>query len=326
MAQFNQAENEATVSTNETGAALDNDSMFVDGSQFSIVEDERWVTVVNSVTKDTLVDTMITQLETLSMLCGLLSSQNSSGLKWVEEYFSHMARDEISTHAESNREISLAKAKFTCAFSDIRFRSGSLDILAYEQELNNAFKQALDIETNPQGLCDQADAELAFHISIQFSLSFILQSQQQDLPFLNKNSWKHITKALNCLTSASKLPQAQNLSRIHLRRGDCELYRFRLGQAPNNFDLASKGALTLTKNAEIYYRGASGFARNEGALEEEREALVKEAAVASLGGHPNRLWQLSGVGDEATMEILEDMKNEGLLSAEAVDSLLRRDV
>lgn len=320
LVQFKQAEKETSLTINDVDQTNPELASTKD-LEFSVSRDESWATIIDPVTTDTLVDTVITQLETLSTFCSLLSAQNINGLTWIEDYFNNIIRNENTWRTDSierKHGISLAKAKFTCAFLDARFRSGHLDVSSYEQELNNAFEQAVGNESDPQGLCDQADAELAFNTSLQASL---LQSQTQGLARLNNMGWKHITKALQCLTVASKLLHAQNLSRIHLRRGDCELYRFRLGQAPNNYENASKNASTLVRNAELYYRGAAAFAKNEGTAEEEREALIKEAAAASLGDGLNRFASLSGVGEEAIMETLKDMEDEGLLSPEALSLL-----
>ena len=95
----------------------------------------------------------------------------------------------------------------------------------------------------------------------------------------SKVSWTHITTALDSLTAASKLRDAQNLSRIHLRRGDCELLRLSLGEQPLKYELAIKSATILLQNAGLYYRMAGRQAGSDGAgaKEEGQEAYVKGA-------------------------------------------------
>lgn len=78
-----------------------------------------------------------------------------------------------------------------------------------------------------------------------------------------QSRWQALTTALNALTTASKIPSADNLPKIHLARGDVELLRFQLGQPPNNFDSAAKNAGVLVKNAEKFYRGAKALAGSQ---------------------------------------------------------------
>lgn len=125
---------------------------------------------------------------------------------------------------------------------------------------------------------------------------------------------KPAPEALDSLTAAGKLPNAKNLPRIHLRRGDCELLRRRLGGAPLNYDLALKSASTLLKNAEIYYRGAARLARVETAADEEVEASIKETVVLAIStGYHNSLRERKDLYDSAVQEVIEEMNEEGLL-------------
>lgn len=117
--------------------------------------------------------------------------------------------------------------------------------------------------------------------------------------------WKHLTRALDSLTAASKLPSAKNLPRIHFRRGDCEMHRRSLGSAPSAYDIAVKSAPTLLKNAEIFYRGAAKVANVEATHEEEVEASTKEAVVAGLSGSLNRLQEKADGGKARVQEVAE---------------------
>lgn len=304
-------------------------------------EEEVWASVEEPVTREALLDTITAQLDTLTAICTLGSSsdltsrwvtkpaeRSSTGLAWVEDYYRTTLKDRIASYVDGSsrhREATLAQAKLICALSDEAFRDGRLDLLTYERELNDAFStQYLDISNDPPSLCDKADAELAFNASVQAAIP---QAQSTELGQISTTCWKHITKALDSLTAASKLPNAQNLPRIHLRRGDCELLRLRLGDAPLKYELAVKSAATLLKNAEVYFRGAANLAKRgpapEGEEEEEerKEAEVKYAIVLALAGDMEKLSWLLQTQRELVESITKDMSDDGLLGEEGLQKI-----
>ncbi|MCJ1462187.1 hypothetical protein MMC07_000787 [Pseudocyphellaria aurata] len=288
--------------------------------------DEEWATIMEPITKDTLLDTVIAQLETLTAMCGVMGSQATNGISWIEEYYRDTIQEKLRAynlplHAARNAEIALKTANFACALCDAGFRGGHLDLATYERELSAAFTQTPSLQSSPQALCDQADAELGFNASIQALLPTLLDTDSpHSLAHLNGLRWTHITRALDAFTAASKLPDAQNRPRIHLRRGDCELFRHRLSEASpwgQAYGPALKSAKTLVKNAETYYRGAGALARHEGAADEEREAAVKEAVTwALMGQGGDRLAGLEGV-----REVVQEMLDEDLLSEQSGESI-----
>ena len=297
----------------------------VSGNASDASEEEVWASVEESITKGTLLDTTLVQLNTLTTICTLGSTPNQNDLAWVEEYYRTTLLEKINAYSSSGtsqHEIAIAKAKFISAISDAAFRSRRLDAATYERELNAAFNDPnLDLNQDIQGLCDKADAYLTFQASIQSSLP---RAQPCEIGQIDAVCWKHVTKALDSLTAASKIPDAQNLPRIHLKRGDCELMRFELGQKPLGYDLAVKSASTLVKNAEVYYRGAVALAKsNEAAKEEMREAEVKEAVAAAVGGDECRLQEMSKLRREAVEIVLGDMIDEGILSSESVRKIAK---
>ncbi|KAL8950899.1 MAG: hypothetical protein Q9222_003095 [Ikaeria aurantiellina] len=263
------------------------------------------------VTHDDLLDTLVAQLETLTSICGLLSSRNTGDPKRIEEHFHSLLQDKIRLHISVNGqqlEAERAEAKFKCALADVFFNTGQLDVSTYELEFAKAYENFINIKFDPQALCDKADAEVAFISSLQRS------STQMDVDTAKMNviCWKRLTEALDCLGTAASLPDVKNLPRIYLRRGDCELLRRRLGVAPWSYELAAKSEATLTKNAEIYYRRAMRLAKAE-SIEDEAEATVKRTIAASLSGHLDNL-QSEGASERCKIdEIMEDMIEEGLL-------------
>lgn len=322
--RFTEAEEQAGQLAEIAGEDQGEDIYMSSGSISDESGDGEWAAIMEPITKDTLLDTVIAQLEALTAICSLMGSQATTGLSRIEEYYQATIREKLSvyslpTHGARNEEIALKMANFACALADASFRSGRVNLATYERELSAAFNQASSFKSNPQALCDQADAELAFNASIHdLPPTFPDSDSQHSLAQLNGLRWTHITSALDALTAASKLPKAQNLPRIHLRRGDCELFRHRLSEASAGgqaYDTAIKSAKTLVKNAETYYRGAGALARHEGTVDEEREAAVKEAVSwVLMGQEGDRLAGLWRKNAEGVREVVQEMLEEDLLS------------
>lgn len=323
--ELSEAEKQADRVNETMSISQDDDAEPAEDFELS-ASDERWATIIEPVTYHTLTDTINAQLETLTAVCSLAGRYNPTETKRLEEYYSSNLKDKVMVYAGASarqRETWLTRGRFTCALTDAAFRLGLVDITSYERELISTFA-SLDFSKDPQALCDKADAEVALNLSIGLQLSVLLQSQ--DLASLNGMRWRILTSALDDLTAASKMkiPNVHNLAGIHLRRGDCELLRYQLGQEPTRYDRAVRSTTVLIKNAGTYYRGAAGFFRNEGATEEEREAIMKEAIAGILSGSSEQLQRIVREREEpesALMEMVEDMKEEGLLSNENVASI-----
>jgi hypothetical protein len=306
-------------------SAEDQDTLVGDGisttaTSLEASEDDRWAAIVEPVTQDTLLDTSLAQLDTLTSLCGLAISGAGSGLAWIEEYSTSLIQNKISAFAKGTgrqKEVALAKANFVCAITDVSFRIGQMDLLTYEKELSMAFdnEELGDITGDPEALSAKADALIAFCSSVADPSYAQKNLDPGMLRNLNKTRWDHLTLALDSLTMASKLPEARNIAKIHLARGDVEMLRFRLGQSPNSYEPAQKNSEVLLKNAGVYYKGAAGLAQNIGMTEEGVEAEVKGMVAKSIGGDELALGSLKhslkGHG-----EILEEMVEEGLVDRE----------
>lgn len=176
---------------------------------------EQWAAVVEPVTKATLVDTAVAQLETLTALCNLLTSDPGPGLPWVEEYSFDLLQTRLPAYVEgSDRqyEASLARAKFVCALNEVIYRTGRIDAETYHREIMSVFGPDLDISADADGLCSKADALTSFNTAIA------------DLPPRDPDAfskalalrWQSLTSALDALAAASKFPDVNNLPRIRL--------------------------------------------------------------------------------------------------------------
>ena len=284
---------------------------------------EQWASILEPVTKSTLIDTVTAMTEALTDVCNLGAFQDTSRLSWIENFYKENVERMFSVYAESSTtqlEAYLARANFQCAYADASFRVGRLDLPDYERELLNIFSTELDLSVSPQGLCDRADAMLAFNSSVHVCVNY-MDLQPSEAARLNQIQWRHLSNALNDLKLASTLPNVQNLPKIHIRRGDCELFRYRLGEAPTSYQAARSNAMMLLKNAETYYRGAAGIAKAEGAEKEEYEARVKEAIVSSLNEDHTKISERLREGRDMVIPQLRDAQDEGLIASNFLEAL-----
>ncbi|EEH34634.1 hypothetical protein PAAG_05683 [Paracoccidioides lutzii Pb01] len=287
-------------------------------------QSEQWAAIIEPVTKDTLVDTAVAQLETLATFCGLLTFDTGNTLAWIEEYSGDLLREKIGAYVEGTdrqNEIALARAKFVSTLAEMSFRSGRVDFDTYKNELSGAFADVKDLSEKPAALCTQADALIAFN-------SAMADCEQPDnkkvFDRLLALRWQALSSALDSLTAATKLCQAENLPKIHLARGDVEMYRWRLGGQPWNYQVSLENSLTLLRNAQTYYRGAAGLARRDGSIELDREGTAKEALAFALSGDIQRMEGLVASSKKELMQIAEDMVEDGLVSQEDMDGLFRK--
>lgn len=320
---FEQAQEKAAQAAEGPVSDSYEDPNNANGNGSTVSEEEVWASVEEPITEDSLLDTAIAQVGTLISLCKLGDMQGHHGLAWIEEYYRSTLEGKINYYLGATtrqHEAALAEAKLIAAISDAAFQMGRLDLLTYERELTAAFTSPeLNLASDPQGLCDRADAELSFNTSVQAAVS---NTQLDELPPIASVCWKHITKALESFTAASKIPNALNLSCIHLRRGDCEMLRLRLGDAPLRYDLAVKSMPTLLKNADTYYRGAGTLAkRSKDDEDEQNEAEIKEALTAALAGEAQRFVTLIKLERDSVETIVEEMKDEGLLGEQGLQEL-----
>jgi tetratricopeptide (TPR) repeat protein len=283
---------------------------------------EEWAAVIEPVTKDTLIDTAVAQLETLATLCGLLALVGGNALAWVEEYSYDLLRTKIAAYVEGTgreQEVGLARARFLAALTEVLYRIGRIDVETYQRELSGAFPPELDLSDDPEGLCSKAEALTSFNSAIaDIPPTSSLEEGQKSLIL----RWQGLSAALEALTAASKLATADNVSKIHIARGDVEMARWHLGRPPWNHAAAHENAATLLKNAQTYYRGAVALARRDGDSEQEQEGSCKEALAAALAGDKSKLDQLKTADSERAFAIIQDMVEDSLVALADAESLL----
>ncbi|KFZ11037.1 hypothetical protein V502_07787 [Pseudogymnoascus sp. VKM F-4520 (FW-2644)] len=267
--------------------------------------EEQWASIVEPTTPDTLLDTILALLETLTVLATKLDPR---GLAALEEYTSTLLVKLPTYLAPSPTrapEVGLTCANLLSALAEAGFRAGTIDAATYERAIADAFRD-LDLAADPKGLTDKADAMLAFAAALRTQPVEDGQQQQQIVA-----RWGALTQAGSSLGAAAKVPGAMNLARIHLARGDAEMLRFRVKDGtgyPGNVD-----AGVLVKNAGVFYRGAARQALVDGEDGVGREGRFKGALAAAVGGESEALKELVGSETQLGIEVLGSAVGDGLV-------------
>lgn len=267
--------------------------------------EEQWASIVEATTPDTLLDTILALLETLTVLATKLDPR---GLAALEEYISTLlVKLPTYLHPSPTRapEVGLTRANVLSALAEAGFRAGTIDAATYERAITDAFRD-LDLAADPKGLTDKADAMLAFAAALRTQPVEDGQQQQQIV-----GRWGALTQAGSSLGAAAKVPGAMNLARIHLARGDAEMLRFRVKDGtgyPGNVD-----AGVLVKNAGVFYRGAARQALVDGEDGVGREGRFKGALAAAVGGESEALKELVGSETQLGIEVLGSAVGDGLV-------------
>ena len=282
-------------------------------------ESEQWAQIVEPITYDSLIDTILAQLESLTLLCSKLT--NPKSLSTIDKHTSDLLpkldaylQQFDKTTSERMSEVALTRANFQASFADARFRNGEIDFTKYERLVYDAYRN-LDLAQDPKGLSDKAEAMLNFQSSLR------VMTTEVNLPQQVVARWGALTQALTALAAAVKLPTVENLARIHLTRGDAELGRYQL-RIMTGYP-GTVAPEVLLKNAGVFYRGASNQAAVSNDLEAQRvkkEAVVKNALVNALGGETEGLRELMGREMDVCREVIEEALGEGLVE---LDSLVR---
>lgn len=286
-------------------------------------DQEHWAAIVEPVTKNTLVDTAVAQLDTLTALCNLLASNPAAGgVGWVQEYSSELIQTRLPAYVEgSDRqyEATLSRAKLVCAIHEVLYRGGHTDVQTYQQEVGQVFGTELDVSADPEGLCHKAEALTSLNAAFA---EVPPHEDPETLELSISTRWQSLSAALDALTAATKLPNAENLPKVHIARGDAEMQRWRLGREPWNHPMAKQNGATLLRNAQTYYRGAAALARRDGAAVEERDGSCKEAIAAAVEGQNTKLQELKSKSFEQVITVATEMVEDGMIEATEMSALI----
>ncbi|KAI1770604.1 hypothetical protein F4818DRAFT_254507 [Hypoxylon cercidicola] len=308
---------------NEQEEAVDNQATAAepkdDTRQGDAGEESEWFNVVEPVTQDTLVDTVLAQLGTLTTFCSILSSSPEAApahtLSWVEEFSTSLlqkAQTFSGDQPERLQEIALAKGNLVSTMLEAAYRSGKIDVETYKRERDAAFAAAeLQLERSFDGLVANARSLLAFN-------SALAESENGDAQLHSTLRWNVLTAIIANLKSASAIQgvSQEDLATTHLLRGDASLYLCAMAFPPTLHQTAKDTVTQNANNAAVYYRNASRLSQDQ----EEKDVSSIKSAVAqylqtySQGqGDLSVIFNASSRDQEWTVQQLEDMVAEKLV-------------
>jgi hypothetical protein len=297
-----------------------NDDDNEDGDQAANNSEDKWFSVIEPVTKDTLVDTVLAQLGTLTTLCSVLSSSTPSGpsssLAWIEEYSSKLIKTKLpillqDADSERLQEVALARANFVSELLKTGYTQDSIDPETYSRERDEAFRAPeLGLERNFAALVANANSLVSFNAALA-------EGNPSNAISHAASRWSALSAAIANMAIAAKLsdPLPDDIADTHFIRGNCSLLQHRLGQPPVSYPSAVSNSKQLLKNADTFYRNASKLYQDgdQKAIAQFR-AAVAQALQESTDAIANIAHNSEGKGEEWVRIQLEDMVDDGLIA------------
>lgn len=248
----------------------------------------QWFSVEEPTTLETLIDTALAQLATLTTLCSIISStmaaQSTPSLLWIENFSRSILNERLAVYSHSSdlsrqQEIALAKSTFVSVFLEASFHQHAIDEKTYKIQRDSAFQATeLQLEHYPDGLIRNAESLMAFSSALSDNLN---EARSQH----GATKWGALNAAITNLVTASKLEVIDNdsMSKTHVLRGECSLLLWRLSHPPIDFKPAVENAKQLLKNAEVFYRNASRLIQDE----DGKASSSFRSSIAGILQNPN---------------------------------------
>lgn len=275
--------------------------------------DDQLAAIVEPVTRDTLIDTALAQLDTLKALCEAISISpaqvSTSTLPVVVELSTKLLRLKLPSYASSSTErlsdIALTKATFTSALLEAEFRTSKIDAETYKRERDTVFM----LEPSVPTLLADAHSLMSFATALQES-----SNPASNVLLI----WIGLTTAISQLRAASTIPgiDHDDVVQTHALRGDCSLLQYQLGRPPIQYGPAIKNESQVLNNAVVFYRNASKLSYD---IEQQGIMLLRSAVASGLLSHEVEGEIMRAVGNRPQEWIkarINDMVDENLLSEE----------
>lgn len=270
--------------------------------------EQRWATVVETITSTTLFDTYLAEAHAWTTLVPLLDP-NFPSYQDTESNSMAVLNQAATTISLEEERITYQQATFNLKsiLADYAYRSGIIPSIEYIKVVSDLWLSSDQILSFGPGLCDYADALIIMNTSLAFDHT----------PGIATFRWQALAEALKSLAQANTNSGSADRIAINTRRADVELLRTRLGDPPIFLEQATKNRAVLIKNAETYYLGARRLAQAENDDSTANTMLSKSIiAKALLEENMNQLLAgLSVVDTERLQVVIGEMIEEGLISS-----------
>ena len=328
LEDYIQQQNEATAQINsnnpepQTSESVSEKSDEDAGPSSTRIEDQ-WFSIVEPVTKDTLIETILAELGTLTTLCSILCSAPftpTANLAWIEEFSSKLIKVKLPAlldDAETERiqEVALARANFLSSLLEAGYRSGSIDPTAYKRERDEAFQlPELDLGRSFPALMANASSLIAFN-------SALADGDPSHAESLAAQRWNALSAAIANMVAASKIsgPVPEDIAETHFVRGNCSLLQHQLSLPPTPYQPAVINGAQLLKNADVFYRNASKLYQiGEQKAVSQFRASISQALQTGENVISAAASNDQGQGSHWAKVQFDDMVDDGLISPAGV--------
>jgi hypothetical protein len=293
-----------------------------DASSAKTSEEGPWASVLEPVTAETLLDTIVACFGTMTTLCTTISTSRYPGWEDLMTKIENQHKQLMSkaqrlflpwTDTEKLHEIFLTDAILHSAVLDTSFTfSDVLPAATYKSMLDDLWddrRPQLKLEASVDALIAHANASITFNSS--------LSTKQDDLDAGSQAEfrWVALISAIRSLMTASRISSIsqEEKARTHFLRGDVSLLQYRLSTGPVIHRQAAANATALLKNAEVFYRNAAHLSSEQ---ENKDRALFRGTVVQNIAnGTGGPAWNAIFASDQETngAEKLQEMIDEGLL-------------
>ena len=326
----------------------------------STQSEEEWAIVIPPISLASIFDTVHAALNAILLLLPLLAAAGPSAIAAsaisTPKLSQILEAAECSAQTPVQRAvIALDRAKLAAALANADFCARSIDLQAYADALDKAFGPDAEGAPVQRAAFAFARAVAAFNAAAAaaYRSAEAAPAGAEPLPpalALSDLRWSFLTRALSALGAADaeaartqKAPSAAAVAprseesdeawddvgspapsrgAINALRGDLELLRAALREPPRPHELAVQNVATLLRNAATYYAGAKKLALQVQDEEVEAEDMaVREGAARALAGEMGLLQKAASEDQEQVKEVLTEMVDEGMLTAEWVRSV-----
>jgi tetratricopeptide (TPR) repeat protein len=272
----------ATTTSSEQPTTNSSTSQMSTPSSTTAAAEDQWFSILEPITPDTLIDTILAQLSTLTTICSIVASTfpppPTPALSWLGSYPTPLLTTKLpllttSSSPERLQEIALTKATFLSRLLEAGLRHSTVDATTYISELSTAFsvpELSIPYPTYPTLL---AHSEA---LSLLASALSETDPSTPGFPFAAQR-WTALSQTTTLLTQASKLlgMTSQETAKTHFERANASLALAMLSQPPAAYAQAVKNGPQLLRNGEVWYRNAwrllPDSQREEDGEEEEEE-------------------------------------------------------
>ncbi|RYC58922.1 hypothetical protein CHU98_g7287 [Xylaria longipes] len=267
----------------------------------SISREEQWAVIEEPLTADTLLETIIAQIEALTALCSILTSSlasspesghaSATALSWIDSYSGNLLGRTLPTLINENRstleprlsDVMLPRAVFMSNYLELCFRLSTIDTEKYKRELDDAFTQPGLDGTSEDVLLASARALLSLNSALADRVSIGISDATAASHAALR--WKILIEAQSRLSSVASIPDMDKhtVATTHCLRGDISLFLQILAYSPVAHPQAQTTTPQLLRNAEVYYRNAGKLFGSLGrSTDEERSVCELKGAVVSV--------------------------------------------